>query len=71
VSSEDTAHLLQLVMAQLQMRAAQESGCDPASDSNAESNEPSGCCADADIKDRNGLDMEICVKLGDEVTAAM
>ncbi|KAN0124231.1 hypothetical protein V8E52_001880, partial [Russula decolorans] len=42
------AHLLQLVMAQLQMRAAQESGCDPASDSNAESNEPSGCCADAD-----------------------
>jgi hypothetical protein len=47
------------------------SGCDSASDSKGESNEPSGCCADADVEDRNGLDVEICVKLGDEVTAAM
>ena len=47
------------------------SGCDSASDSNGEPNEPSGCCADADVEDRNGLDVEICVKLGDDVTAAM
>src|SRR6266478_649765 len=47
------------------------SECDSASDSNGEPNEPSGCCADADVEDRNGLDVEICVRLGDEVTAAM
>ncbi len=47
------------------------SGCDSASDSNGEPNEPSGCCADADVEDRKGLDVEICVRLGDEVTAAM
>lgn len=47
------------------------SGCDSASDSDGEPNEPSGCCADADVEDRNGLDVEICVRLGDEVTAAM
>jgi hypothetical protein len=47
------------------------SSCDSASDSNGEPKEPSGCCADADVDDRNGLDVEICVKLGDEVTAAM
>ena len=47
------------------------SRCDSASDSNGEPKEPSGCCADADVEDRNGLDVEICVRLGDEVTAAM
>jgi len=50
---------------------AGSSGCDSASDSNGKSNEPSSCCADADMRDKNGVDMEICVKLGEEVTAAM
>jgi len=45
------------------------SGCDSASDTKGEPNEPSGCCADAEVDDRNGLEVEICVKLGDEVTA--
>ena len=47
------------------------SGCDSASDSEGEPNEPSGCCAEAEVDDRNGLDVEICVKLGEEVTAVM
>jgi hypothetical protein len=49
---------------------ADGSGCDSASDTNGEPNEPSGCCADAD-EDRNGLDVEICVRLGEEVTTEM
>jgi hypothetical protein len=47
------------------------SGCDSASDTKGEPNEPSGCCADAEVDDRNGLDVEICVKLGEEVTAVI
>jgi hypothetical protein len=45
------------------------SGFDSASDTKGEPNEPSGCCADAEVDDRNGLDVEICVRLGEEVTA--
>ena len=47
------------------------SGCDSASDTKGDPNEPSGCCADAEVEDKNGLEVEICVRLGDEVTAAM
>jgi hypothetical protein len=47
------------------------SGCDSASETKGDPNEPSGCCADADVEDKNGLEVDICVRLGDEVTAAM
>ena len=50
---------------------ADGSGCESASDTSGEPKEPSGCCADAEVEDRNGLDVEICVKLGDDVTAVM
>ena len=50
---------------------AASSGCDSASDTKGEPNESSGCCADADVEDINGLEVEICVRLGDEVTAVM